>query len=545
MEINITVISGSKSFVLRAEKGTRLLEVLQKSNIPIVSPCAGSGSCGKCKVKVKKGQQEISSRELDFLSEEEVKKGYRLACYLVLDTDLEIELPGEEELEVLTEAIDINIEFNPHLSLHGLPEDIRKDPAGKAYGLAVDLGTTTVALYLINLFTGEEVAVDSFANPQKKYGADVIRRIDYAHRGKEELVEIQEILIRELNLSIEKLAAQNRISTDSIYSMTIVGNTVMNHLLAGVDPHSLAIPPFRPVFTDSRELSPADLNIKINPQGVIKLLPTVSAYLGSDIIADLLLLDFDREEWNLLLDIGTNGEIVLGRGEKLLACTAAAGPAFGGASISYGVAGIPGAISSFSINEGREFKYETIKEQKAVGICGSGLIDIVAALLEHGFISKTGLIREDLDQDLFRIRDYQDIKAIELLAKEDTAIGSPIFLTQKDIREVQLAKAAIAAGVNILIKEAGIRDTDIANVYLAGGFGSYINPASACKIGLLPGMMEKRIRKIGNAAGHGARLYLLDKRMREKAELLAEKIGYLELATRGDFQAEFIRAMDF
>lgn len=545
MQVKVIIRYEDKKIQMKTEKGTNLLQLLYVNDIPIPSPCGGNGSCGKCRVKVNTGRGVISAADLNLLTEQEVERGYRLACRTVIEDDMEIEILKEEGLQILTDTMDRLIKFHPQKRPVRLYSDKRRDARKKAFGLAVDLGTTTVAVYLLDLLTGGVVAVDSFANPQRKYGADVLRRIDYARRGEKELKELQRILITELNRSIEKLITKIDITTNDIYYLALAANTVMTHLFTGTDPSSLARPPFRPVFTDPRELSPVELNIKINPRGRIQIMPTVAAFIGSDIIAGLLVTDFNREEWNLLIDLGTNGEIVLGNRHKLLACSTAAGPAFEGASITFGVAGVPGAISSFSIGRDGGINYKTINNQVPVGICGSGLIDIVAGLLEYGIVSRTGLLREDIGQDIFKIRDYMDIRAVEIVAEDYTAIEGPILLTQKDIREVQLAKGAIAAGINILTKEAGISLADVANIYLAGGFGSYINPHNACKIGLLPRELEEKIRRAGNAAGLGAQSYLLDERKREEAGLLAKKVEYIELSLRKDFQSEFIQAMDF
>lgn len=545
MQVKVIIRYEDKKIQMKTEKGTNLLQLLYVNDIPIPSPCGGNGSCGKCRVKVNTGRGVISAADLNLLTEQEVERGYRLACRTVIEDDMEIEILKEEGLQILTDTMDRLIKFHPQKRPVRLYSDKRRDAGKKAFGLAVDLGTTTVAVYLLDLLTGGVVAVDSFANPQRKYGADVLRRIDYARRGEKELKELQHILITELNRSIEKLITKIDITTNDIYYLALAANTVMTHLFTGTDPSSLARPPFRPVFTDPRELSPVELNIKINPRGRIQIMPTVAAFIGSDIIAGLLVTDFNREEWNLLIDLGTNGEIVLGNRHKLLACSTAAGPAFEGASITFGVAGVPGAISSFSIGRDGGINYKTINNQVPVGICGSGLIDIVAGLLEYGIVSRTGLLREDIGQDIFKIRDYMDIRAVEIVAEDYTAIEGPILLTQKDIREVQLAKGAIAAGINILTKEAGISLADVANIYLAGGFGSYINPHNACKIDLLPRELEEKIRRAGNAAGLGAQSYLLDERKREEAGLLAKKVEYIELSLRKDFQSEFIQAMDF
>lgn len=597
MQVKVIIVSENSRFALKAEEGMSLLQLFNEKNIGIISPCGGSGVCGKCKVKINKNDEKLSETELIFLTNKEIEKGYRLACCTKVTDGMEIELLKEGKIQVVTEGIDIKVKFNPQLTIHNLHKDestrdnslshldllykssstkyidfstlrkipgfidqenlsllsykdkiinIAKKPIKKVYGLAVDIGTTTVAAYLMDLLTGEEIAVDSFHNPQKKYGADVISRINHIQGKNGKHKELQEILIEELNNCIERLVLENNIKTSDIYLMTTVGNTVMTHLLIGIDPYSLANAPYRPILTDTVEISPDELGLIINPQGVIQILPAVSAYIGADIIADLLVTDFSSKRWNLIIDVGTNGEIVLANNRQMLACSAAAGPAFEGANITFGMAGVPGAVSSFNIFNNGHFDYQTINNEQAIGICGSGLIDIIGEAVENNIVTKTGVFNEDIDNNIIsNIVSYKNMKALKIVDRESAAIDSPILLTQKDVREVQLAKGAIAAGINILIKEAGISYKDIENIFLAGGFGSFINPTNACKIGLLPKNMEDKIIKIGNGAGLGAKNYILDKRKREEAEFIAKSIDYIELSLRKDFQDEFMKSMEF
>lgn len=597
MKNKVTVLTSDKKIVLEADKGINLLHLLRENNINIASPCGGNRTCGKCKVKIKGGSDDLTGSELKLLREDEIKMGCRLACAFTVIDDLKIELLEEGKLEVLTEGLEFKIDFNPPLKVHKLlnyesdeenslshldilyretstdnidstllkkiPEitgeeevsllkyrdkiiSLNKGSIKKVFGLAVDIGTTTVAIYLINLLSGKELDVVSFHNPQKRYGADVISRINYVHNDNKKLKEMQDILIEELNQSIKKITLKNNLRRDDIYLMTVVANTIMSHFLLGVNPVSLSRAPYRPIFTNLMEISPLEIGLEINSRGIIQLLPAVSSYVGSDIIADLLVTDFSSEEWNLLIDIGTNGEIVLGNKRKLLACSAAAGSAFEGANITFGTAGVSGAISSFAITEGGEFSYETIADKSPVGICGSGLIDLVAEMVKNDILTGTGMFNENLAENILsKMRTYKGMKALEIVKADSTAINTPIMLTQKDVRELQLAKGAIAAGINILFKEAGILYQDIENIYLAGGFGSFIKPISACRIGLFPKDMEDKIIKIGNGAGLGARNYLLDKTQLEKTISLLDKIKYLELSLRKDFQEEFMNSMEF
>ncbi|AZO93652.1 ASKHA domain-containing protein [Halocella sp. SP3-1] len=597
MKKKVTVQTSAKKIVLETDKGVNLLHLLRENNINVTSPCGGNRTCGKCKVKVKEGRDKLTGPKLKLLTEDEIRMGYRLACALTIIDDLEIELLEEGKLEIVTEGVEFKIDFNPPLKVHKLldyesdeentlshldilyretstdnidlallkeiPEiaeekevsllkyrnkiiSLNKGSIKKVFGLAVDIGTTTVAVYLINILTGEGLDVASFHNPQKRYGADVISRINYVQSDNEKLKEMQGVLITGLNQGIKDLCSHNRLESSDIYLMTVVGNTVMSHLLLGINPASLARAPYRPIFTNSLEISPFEIGLEINRRGIVQVLPAVSSYVGSDIIADLLVTDFSSEQWNLLIDIGTNGEIVLGNKRQLLACSAAAGSAFEGANITFGTAGVPGAISSFAITEGGEFSYETIATEPPVGICGSGLIDLVAEMIKNDILTGTGMFNENPAENILnKIKTYQGMKALEIVEVDSTAINRPILLTQKDVRELQLAKGAIAAGINILLKEAGILYQDIEKIYLAGGFGSFIKPSSACKIGLLPKDMEDKIIKIGNGAGLGARNYLLDKTQREKTTSLLARIEYLELSLRKDFQEEFMKSMEF
>src|SRR5690554_971604 len=602
MKVKVTIVTEDKSRCLQVEQGTNLLRLLNKYNIEISSPCGGSRSCGKCRVRVLEGKAAITEAERELLSAQELADGYRLACCIEIAADLKIEIAEEGQIQVLTEGMELRMDFNPWLRVFNLEQDgmgerdkdnrnvpgyldflykstiaedidyrslqqlpeymeeekvsllgysnkiigVSSDPITDVYGLAVDIGTTTVAIYLLNLLNGEEVDVASFHNPQKIHGADVISRINYSQKSRENLRELQGLLLDKLNQKISDLVSKNGLKKEALYLITVVANTSMSHIFAGVNPQSLARAPYRPVFTGGLEISPEAIGLKINPAGIIQLLPAVSAYIGSDIIADLLVADFSSEKWKLLIDIGTNGEIVLGNKERLLSCSAAAGPAFEGAKITHGTAGIPGAISAFEIMGDNSLSYQTIASKAPLGICGSGLVDIIAEMLEHNILTGTGLFNEDLDRRLLeRFTSYKGIKSFTIVDEDRSSINSPILLSQKDVRELQLAKGAIAAGINILLKEAGIAAEQLDTIYLAGGFGSFINAESARRIGLLPENTEAKIIKLGNGAGLGARAYLLDKTHEDRVKKIIEKIEYLELSNRSDFQEEFMNSMEF
>ncbi|MFW5986537.1 MAG: ASKHA domain-containing protein, partial [Halanaerobiales bacterium] len=420
------------------------------------------------------------------------------------------------------------------------------DTAADLYGIAADIGTTTIALYLLDLNNGREVDVISLRNPQQNYGADVISRINFTLEDEKGILKLKEVLVKGLNNAISLLLTRNNLDDKDVYTMTIAGNTVMLHTLAGISAGSIARNPYIPVFTDSLDFEPSELGIDINPHGFIRFLPGISGYVGADIIGDLLVVDHKTDSWNLMIDIGTNGEIVLGKKGRLYSCSAAAGPAFEGANILFGMPGVPGAISEYSIGSNGQIDFKTVGNKQAKGICGSGLVDIIAALLRQGYLTDSGAIKSDVNLEKNQrenIVTYKGKKAFRVLQAEETAIEDDILLTQKDIREFQLAMGAIKAGIKILINEAEITYNQIETVYLAGGFGNYINAHNACYLSLLPLQLEQKIVRIGNGAGMGAKLYLLDRRSAELAEEIREDVSYIELSSRKGFQTEFMNSM--
>ncbi len=596
MKHKIQVLQNGEEKIIEADHDENLLKVLLQHNYELNTYCGGRGVCGKCRVKIIMGAKEPTSEEEKFLLEEEIESGIRLACLNKIEGDMRILLAEDEEIEVVTSSIitdsDINLDLRkskvrlekPNLddqsdylkrinnyilteesNLESLKklDQIKKetftvtsrrkkiiqieegDTTGSFYGIAIDIGTTTVAMYLLDLNSGEEVDVHSFYNPQKKFGADVISRINYTLKndGKKEM---KEVLINGLNEGIRELLNANDLKEEDLLKMTIVGNTIMLHLLLGVDTESIAKSPYIPLFTDSLELDPVEVGLMMNKKGMVQLLPSISGYVGADIVGDMIAVKFSsyKEGYNLLIDIGTNGEIVLGNGENIYSCSAAAGPAFEGANITFGMAGIAGAISEFRFNDSGEVIYKTIKDKSPVGICGSGLLDIIAELYSTGFIDSSGAFKakeELLPWQQKLLSSYKDQKAFLITHRGE----SDIYLTQKDIREVQLAKGAIAAGIEILKKAAGINNDEIERVFIAGGFGNYLDPHNACVIGMIPGELEEKIVQIGNGAGTGARLYLLDTRKKKEAVKLKDMVKYIELSVNKDFQTAYIDSMSF
>jgi len=425
----------------------------------------------------------------------------------------------------------------------------------KNYGVAVDIGTTTIAAYLYDLKTGNKLDVYSTLNPQGKYGADVLSRIEYTNKSSSNQLEMHKIIIDSLNKIIGIFEQNNGILREYIYSIVFAGNTTMMHFLMDLPARYLALSPFIPVTTRMYKVKSSELGININKSGLAIVLPCVSAYIGADTVAAVLSSNMNKsDEIYLLIDIGTNGEIVLGNKDWMYSCSTAAGPAFEGANIQYGVGGIKGAIDKVNFTD--KLEYHTIGSEKALGICGSGIVDAVAGMLEKGIIDETGRFidkteyspeNDSLGRDYIeRLEEIDGMNSFILARREETEINSNIIITQKDVRELQNAKAAIAAGIKVLIKQAGVIGEDIKKVCLAGGFGNYINISSAFKIGLLPSdLNEKNVVSIGNAAGAGAIEGLLSKYNLDEMETIKNKIKYVELSAMVDFVDEYVNCMFF
>lgn len=457
---------------VEAEAGTSLLSSQILAGLHPDAPCGGKGTCGKCKVM-------LEGRDV-------------LACQTVVDRDMTVFTEEEEKVNILTSGI-----------------SSRTTPDGEHnHVLAIDIGTTTVVCYLLDGVTGKLLAQESCINPQSQYGADVISRIQHSLDGNGEILSrcIRNALI-ELT---EKVCKNVDISPEAIGTAAIVGNTAMHHLLLNIDPKPLVIPPYMPAVFEAMEKEKA------------RILPNIAGFVGGDTVGCMVSTRLDQqEELTLLIDIGTNGEMVLGNKDRRIACSTAAGPAFEGAKISCGMRGAEGAVDHVWL-EGNEITYHVIGDTSPKGLCGSGLLDLVAALLDTGILDESGYLEE----------------------KEFTLCEN-ITLTQKDIREVQLAKAAIRAGIELLSENLGTGVSDIQKVYLAGAFGNYMNPRSACRIGMIPPVLLDKIIPIGNAAGEGAKLCALSRAEFAYSQRLANETEFLELASLPNFQDCYVAALEF
>jgi len=475
-----------------SDDGVALQTILRKNGYNIYSPCGGRGRCGKCTVWVSGVGKVVSCR-----------------FYPAGDTD--VILPGEDEASILVRQTEFleDFEFRPELhSCHSL----------SPYGVAVDLGTTTVALYFLSLADGSIEKVSSFLNPQMRFGADIISRITWCQENEAGLEELQNAIIERINYELDTFLSGRSLDHNNIEKIVVAGNTTMLHMLLGEDPVPIALAPFTPKFTSGQIRIGASSGLKINPNGQLITLDCLSAYVGADIIAGLAALKSLYRNF-LFVDIGTNGEIALVKGDMVYACSAAAGPAFEGASISCGMAAVSGAISGFS-DDGA---FNVIGNTEPLGICGSGIVDIAAYLVRRGIVDETGFMKEP-----FIIHS-----------------GNNIVITRQDIREIQLAKSAIYSGIRILMKRSGTRFEDIDALFLAGGFGNFINIGSAVSLGLLPSELENRILAVGNSAGIGAMQYLRSDDIEKRMKRILENSQYVELSEAEDFPEEFATNMYF
>ncbi|MCI0547700.1 MAG: ASKHA domain-containing protein [Candidatus Rokubacteria bacterium] len=423
------------------------------------------------------------------------------------------------------------------------------DTALMKFGMAVDIGTTSVVSALMELESGELLATVSSLNPQAVFGADLMSRIAFAQLDPANVRKLQTRIVGLLNQHVEQLAADSGVLPKWIYKVVVVGNTCMHHLLLGVDPSYLGLSPYAAVLRHPVVLPARELHLRVHPEARVCLLPIVAGFVGADAVAVALATRIgETPELRAAVDIGTNGETLLGSRERLWACSAPAGPALEGAQIRHGMRAAVGAIDRAWLETG-DLRVRTIGGAAPQGICGSGLVDVVAALLEAGVIDWTGLI--DLDRRAHlpaplagRVEMRGEERSVVLVRAGEGGNGE-IVLTQDDVRQVQLCKAAIASGVTMLGRVAGVSPADVSELMLAGGFGNYLSIPSALRIGLIPPLAEARIRYVGNAAALGAQLALVSEPERRRAESIARRIEHVSLAAHPDFQDIFVDAMNF
>jgi uncharacterized 2Fe-2S/4Fe-4S cluster protein (DUF4445 family) len=484
---------------LKAEPGENLLDIFSQHGVEIFAPCGGKGTCGKCRVWTR-------------------DHGTVFACQTTVTKDDEIVLPSALEASILEFQHNQSYKYqvNP-----GPSTQLSESP----FGLAVDIGTTTIVMYFFDFRKESLVHISSMLNPQQNYGADVISRINHCIQHEDGLKTLHRELIQAMNQQIRIFLSENDLIEIDIVKVSFTGNTTMLHFLLEEDPGPIAFAPYEPRFTAEQHRKGVDLGLASHELAFVKVLPSISGYVGADIVAGLAALKpEDKIKTYLYIDLGTNGELVLVTTEKLLCCATAAGPAFEASNISCGMPAVTGAISGYS-----ETGYQTIANALPLGLCGSGLMDVISVLLDAGHISPTGEMEEDFI----------------LAPAAESGSGEHVLLTPADVRELQLAKAAVTAGINILLKFAGIETRSVEAVYLAGGFGNYIKKESAIRTGLLDDSFREKIIPIGNASGTGALTALKSEDFDSRVNGLIEKMEYIELSSDPDFVTEYAMNMSF
>ncbi|MGQ9720780.1 MAG: ASKHA domain-containing protein [Candidatus Jordarchaeum sp.] len=549
---------------------------------------------------------KLTDAERRLLSEDEIFEGYRLACSTIAKGDLVVEIPEESRIRIRRMQItgmELPVKLDPLVKkfhvvlpkatlqdirpdaerlldsleseyritglelnqkiLSNLPDIIREknwevtvvvwngknlvalesgDTSNILYGFAVDIGTSKLVGYLVNLRNGETEEIVSVENPQISCGEDLMTRISYTLEGENNLKRLQRMVVGSIN-SLMKQACDNvGITTKNIYELTIVGNTAMHHFFLGIQPKYVSYSPYAPAVKSPLNVRASNLNLAVEPEVNVYVLPCVAGFVGADAVGDAIASGVcESEERSLLIDIGTNTEVFVGNSEDIIACSCASGPAFEGAHIKYGMKAVTGAIEKIKINSGNlEVSYETIDDEPPVGICGSGILDGVAELIRTGVINIRGRFT---NMDNERLIQQNGKKEFVIAWGNETVTGKEITITQADIGEIQLSKGAIHTGVAITMRRRGYTKEDLGRVYIAGAFGYHIDPMSAKIIGMLPDIPTEKIKFVGNTAITGAKMCLTSRETREKAHTLSKKIRYLELAVDPDFQKEFVNSM--
>jgi uncharacterized 2Fe-2S/4Fe-4S cluster protein (DUF4445 family) len=582
MAYTIRILSHGRT--ITAEKKDILAEKIREAGIPLNVYCSGRGLCGKCFVEIVTGPcPDAGARELDQLKEKGLSASHRLSCQYEVDSDLAINVPvssTHEDVPILPSIPHSAIMPDPVVRKYYLelaqpeisspdslferilaelgmpdlsipPELLRrlggvleaadhkvtvvvhreaeilavepKRTVGRNFGFAIDVGTTTLVMELVDLESGKVIDLEAALNGQSARGADVISRISYSLVSAQNIEELRKLALDTLNQMISRLLVRNHVPRNSVYQTVVSGNTVMNHLLLGVPLETLARAPYHAVFSRLPSLRAEDVGFAIYPLGKVYFSPNIRSFVGGDISSGLLASGLAFRTGNyMFIDLGTNGEIVLKTGDGLLATSTAAGPAFEGMNISCGLPALPGAI--YKAEDAGELRVFTIGNTSPRGVCGTGLIDLAAMFLAKGEIAPGGAIRNSA-------------KKLEVAGR--------IVLTQDDIRQLQLACAAIKSGIRLMLKAAGLSIRELDGIYIAGAFGNYLNIRNSMALGLLPRIGEGKVIFIGNSSLAGARLLLLAKDERDKVESMTAEVRYLSLASDSDFQDRFIEGLEF
>lgn len=582
-------------------KGERLMDVLERAGITLETVCGRTGKCGRCKIIVREGKAPITDNDRKLIMQVDLDQGMRLACEMKINSDMVIDIPKESARneQVILEDANVQSSLHPRIrsialnvpppslsyqvgdyerlrrvlaehsmadceislrTLRKLPDLLKSRPEirlitrgreildivpigeDEVFGVAVDIGTTTDVAYLLDLRNGECVAVQSRMNPQIAHGDDVISRITYAMKNGEGAETLRKQMTSCIDELIGDCCAKAGISRKKVYEIVVVGNTAMHHLFFGLDTSNLGRSPFIPVVADSIEVKGGELGIDTAKEAYVYSLPNVAGFVGADHVGVLLACRLrEGGEPRMAIDIGTNGEISVGDSTGIASTSCAAGPALEGGNIRFGMRATTGAIDHLSISDDYDVFYSTINQGKPRGLCGSAVVDAISEMFRVGVIHPNGKIRTDLESS--RVRGAGGEVQFVLATEEESATGEAVCVTQKDVSEVQCAKAAMYAGATILMEDRGITQEDLESILLAGAFGNYISPKSAMGLGIFPEIPLSRVKQIGNAAGSGAKIALLDETTREGARKIAREIRFVELAARPEFQERFFQAL--
>jgi uncharacterized 2Fe-2S/4Fe-4S cluster protein (DUF4445 family) len=530
--------------------GSLLIDAIRAAGITMDAPCDGAGTCGKCRARIPEG---AAFREAPhgLLPDSEREAGWVLACQTTVHGDLRVETASSESdgLKILSEGQALAVEIDPWITKSfdsattvyagGVPIAIEPgDTTGLLYGAAIDIGTTTLVAALIDLRSGRELAVASSLNPQARQAQDVLSRIKLGS-SPEGLASLQSAVIGELNRLISQLTAETGVARGHIYEAVFSGNTTMLHLAAGVNPASLGKYPYTVALEGGSHLRAGQLGLAISPHGLVYLPPVMSAYVGADITSGILATRLaERRGVALFVDIGTNGEMALAVDGRLTATSTAAGPAFEGMNIACGMRASRGAVERFSIENG-DVRAVAIGDADPVGVCGSGLLDIVAELAANGGVDKNGRFCPNGSAAPWKTRfDTLDGKPI-------FRVAGPVYVSQKDIRQVQLAKAAVRAGIDLLLGANGLTPDRVDRVLIAGSFGFHLRTESLVRLGLLPREFAGRVEFSGNTSKSGAQAFLLNRVLRDRMRETVRQVRVLELANDPAFEKTFIQSIGF
>jgi len=580
-----------------------LLDIAREVGVGLKSLCGGKSKCGKCKVMVNP-VNEATAIEKKLFTQDEINEGYRLACCTTIKEDTQVYVPPssiteEQKLQIWGKEIEVRLsppvrkfflkltkatlsdvrpdfqrikeelkrKYNvkvestdskvldivgptlrdSHWSITAIvrgSEIIGVEPGNRtkeSLGIAIDLGTSKIAFYLVDLLTGKSINIYGITNPQIVYGEDVLSRIHYAGNTRKNLKKLKSEVLKSINLAIKKICRESKVERGDILEATLVGNTAMHHIFLGLPVKQLGLAPFTMATNESLEIKAREVGLEISPGGYIYLPPPIAGFVGSDHLAMLIASGIETKKGNLIaIDIGTNTEIALKTKEKIISCSCASGPAFEGAHIKHGMRAASGAIERVNIDsKSLTINVSTIDDRAPLGICGSGILDGISEMLRVGIIDSSGKINSGYKG----VRKIKRGKSLEfLLAKKGKR---EITITQEDVSEIQLAKGAIRTGIEILLEETGLKTQDIDGVIVGGAFGTYIDPLKAMRIGMFPEIDIGKFTQVGNGAGIGAKAILISQRLREQANQLAKRVEHLELATHSNFFEHFTRAIRF